>query len=77
MNRDRLRAAMALVRMSVDKACEILHISRSSWYRKVTGKSEFTRWEIETLARALQLDESGLMSVFYESFVSFKRQEEV
>jgi len=68
---------MALVRMSVDKACEILHISRSSWYRKITGKSEFTRWEIETLARALQLDESELMSVFYESFVSFKRQEEV
>ena len=77
MNRDRLRAAMVLVRMSVDKACEILHISRSSWYRKEIGKSEFTRWEIETLARALQLDESGLMSVFYESFVSCKRQEEV
>lgn len=42
--------------------CEMLGISRTAFYRKCNGKSEFTQSEIQKIAEYLHLD--NLMDVF-------------
>ena len=36
--------------------CDVLGISRSAFYRKCNGKSEFTQSEIQTIVDYLKLD---------------------
>ena len=41
---------------SISDMCEMLEISRSAFYRKCTGKSEFTQSEIKKIVDYLNLD---------------------
>lgn len=42
--------------VTIAEMCEVLGISRSAFYRKCTGKSEFTQSEIQTIVDYLKLD---------------------
>ena len=41
---------------SISDMCEMLKMSRSAFYRKCTGKSEFTQSEIQKIVVYLNLD---------------------
>jgi hypothetical protein len=41
---------------SISNMCEMLEISRSAFYRKCIGKSEFTQSEIQKIVDFLKLD---------------------
>ncbi len=42
--------------VTIGEMCDVLGISRSAFYRKCTGKSEFTQSEIQTIVDYLKLN---------------------
>ena len=42
-----------------------LGISRESLYNKVNGKTEFTAWEIRSIAKTLALDFLTIQTIFF------------
>ena len=63
MNKALLEYEMNRKNISIGAMCEILGISRSAFYRKCNGKSEFTRAEIQKVVDILQLDSP--MDIFF------------
>lgn len=53
---------------TIEMICEELNISRSAYYRKCNGKSEFTQGEIQKLCDILNL--SSPMGIFFTEKVS-------
>ena len=68
MNKARLEYEMNLRGVSRSKLCEILGISRSAFYRKCNGISEFTQGEIQKIVDFLNLETP--MGIFFEVKVS-------
>ena len=56
MNKALLEYAMSGKGKSISNMCEMLGISRSAFYRKCNGKSEFTMSEIKKIVDFLELD---------------------
>ena len=56
MNKALLEYKMKENGKSISDMCEMLEISRSAFYRKCTGKSEFTQSEIKKIVDYLNLD---------------------
>lgn len=54
--------------VSIGEMCAVLGISRSAFYRKCNGKSEFTQSEIQTIVDYLKLDSP--MGIFFSPQVS-------
>ena len=65
-----LKAQMILKGKTVDQLCTSLRISRSAWFRKVRGTSEFTQGEISGLRLELGLDDHQTADIFFENNVS-------
>lgn len=53
---------------SISDMCEMLGISRSAFYRKCKGKSEFTQSEIQKIVDYLKLDSP--VEIFFTHRVS-------
>ena len=70
MNESLLRATMVLKNVKVSEICEELGISRSAWFRKLNGSSQFTRDEISVISKVLYLDEAQLIQIFFASEVT-------
>ena len=70
MNARELKAQMVRKDKSVDQLCTALGISRSAWFRKVGGESEFTQGEIKALREELDLDDQQVMMIFFDEKVS-------
>ena len=70
MNESLLRATMVLKNVKVSEICEELGISRSAWFRKLNGSSDFTRDEISVISKVLYLDEAQLIQIFFASEVT-------
>lgn len=70
MNNRELRAQMIRLSKSSDQLCEALGISRSAWYRKVSGESQFTQGEIVALRKELALDDQLTAIIFFNEQVS-------
>lgn len=68
MDADRLRYEMAKKKVTIAVLCEHLKISRSAFYRKCKGTSEFTQSEIEQIVAYLNLDSP--MGIFFNPKVS-------
>ena len=47
-----------------------VHISRTAFYRKMYGDSEFDRREIMAIVKVLELQDSEVMSIFFTEKVS-------
>jgi transcriptional regulator with XRE-family HTH domain len=54
--------------VTVDKLCKDLKISRSAYYRKMSGKTQFTLEEIQQIVEYLGLDSP--MGIFFTEKVS-------
>lgn len=63
-----LEIAMKRKGISYEKLSEIIGISRSAFYRKMKGQSEFTQGEIQRIVDALELDSP--MGIFFATKVS-------
>lgn len=56
MNKALLEYKMKVQGKSISDMCSMLGISRSAFYRKRNGKSEFTQSEISKIVKYLNLD---------------------
>ena len=63
MDKDLLEYEMKKRKVTIEKMCEVLGISRSAFYRKCIGKSEFTQSEIQTIVDYLKL--ASPMGIFF------------
>jgi hypothetical protein len=70
VNAKELKAQMIRKDKTVDQLCAALGISRSAWFRKVGGESEFTQGEIKGLRFELELDDQLTRIIFFEDEVS-------
>jgi hypothetical protein len=70
MNVRALKAQMIMKDKTVDQLCTALGISRSAWFRKVGGESEFTQGEIAGLRFELELDDHQTAEIFFAPSVS-------
>lgn len=68
MDAVRLRYEMAKRKVTINMICQHLRMSRSAFYRKCKGSSEFTQSEIEQIVEYLNLDSP--MGIFFASKVS-------
>lgn len=68
MNKAKLQYEMELKHINKGKMCEILGISRSAFYRKCNGESEFTRAEIQKIVDILGL--GSPVGIFFDEKVS-------
>ncbi|MBS4931771.1 MAG: helix-turn-helix transcriptional regulator [Clostridiales bacterium] len=55
MNRQKLEEERRKKNFTIDELCSEIGISRSAYYRKTNGISEFTQSEIEKLVKILDL----------------------
>lgn len=63
MNKNRLEYEMKEKNVSKGQMCKILNMSRSAFYRKCNGISEFTQSEIQKILECLELDSP--MGIFF------------
>lgn len=70
MNKRELKAQMVRKDKSVDQLCSALGISRTAWFRKVGGVSQFTQGEIAELRLALDLDDHQTAEIFFNKEMS-------
>ncbi len=70
MNDEKLRDEMRKAKITISGMCNVLGISRSAFYRKCKGKSEFTLPEVQKIVDVLKLDSP--MEIFFASKVSQK-----
>ena len=70
MNVRELKAQMIRQGKTIDQLCASCGISKTSWFRKTTGVSEFTQGEISVIRRELDLDPDQTMLIFFDSKVS-------
>ena len=68
MNKARLEYEMKIRGVSIADMCEMLGISRSAFYRKCNGISEFTQGEIQSIVNFLDLESP--MGIFFDEKVS-------
>lgn len=70
MNSNELRAQMVRKDFTVDQICAAIGISRTTWYRKISGSSEFNQGEIADMRRLLGLDDHMTAVIFFSGEVS-------
>lgn len=68
MNIAKLEYEMKIRGVTRTELCKMLNMSRSAFYRKCNGLSEFTRCEIQKIVDYLQLDSP--VGIFFDSKVS-------
>ena len=68
MNKAKLLDAMKMAGVSIQDMCTKLNMSRSAFYRKCNGISEFTQNEIQHIVDILQL--RSPMGIFFTEKVS-------
>lgn len=68
MNKNRLEYEMKSKGVTMEQLCVELNISRSAFYRKRNGISQFTQEEIQHIVDFLKLDSP--MGIFFEEKVS-------
>lgn len=68
MNRAKLEYEMKVRGISVDELCRQVGFSRSAYYRKMNGTSEFTQSEIQKIVDILGLESP--VGIFFAEKVS-------
>lgn len=70
MNARKLKAEMVLKDKNVDDICTAAGFGRSSWFRKISGETEFTQGEISAISALLNLSTEQIGSIFFDPEVS-------
>lgn len=68
MDKEKLLYEMAKKKVSIQDMCHKLSMSRSAFYRKCNGISEFTQGEIQHIVDVLDLESP--MGIFFSEKVS-------
>lgn len=68
MDKAKLMYEMTKRNLSIQDMCEKMSMSRSAFYRKCNGTSEFTQSEIQKIVDILELDSP--MGIFFAEKVS-------
>lgn len=68
LNSAKLEYEMKIRNVSIDELCEGIGMSRSAFYRKRCGHSEFTQSEIQAIVNFLHL--ASPMGIFFDEKVS-------
>lgn len=74
MDRYRLEYEMKSRGVTIEELCNHLGMSRSAFYRKCRGITEFTQGEIQAIVDYLGLDTP--VGIFFTSKVSERKQDE-
>ncbi|MBE7032912.1 MAG: hypothetical protein E7406_01645 [Ruminococcaceae bacterium] len=61
-----LRSKIVAKGMKIDQFCRETGIKKTSLYRKLSGKTQFTRGEIERIIIELELTSEEIMDIFFE-----------
>ena len=64
-NRNKLRAKVIENGFTMKQIAGMLHVSEVTLYRKINGKSDFTRKEIQKLKEILKLDAKTVGEIFF------------
>lgn len=70
LDRYKLEYYMNSKNINKDSICEAIGISKSAFFRKCNGRSEFTRYEIDRIAEVLELSGDDILSIFFADKVS-------
>jgi hypothetical protein len=70
MNVNLLKSQIALKEKKISDITKLLKISKSAIYRKLGGKSDFTRKEILLLINFLDISTEKAMDIFFDEKVS-------
>lgn len=70
MNTKELKVQMLRKDKTVEQLCAALGISKSAWWRKTNGHTQFTQGEIVDLRRELELDDHQTALIFFNDKVS-------
>ena len=65
LNRNKLKAKVIENGFAMKQIAKMLQISESTLYRKINGKSDFTRKEIQDLKEILNLDTKTAEEIFF------------
>lgn len=76
MNINLLKAQIVLKGKKVSDVSKNLKISKSALYRKLSGKSDFTRGEICGMIDFLEIETDKAMEIFFNNNVSLRTQKE-
>ena len=68
LDKNKLEKEMKLRGVTIEKMCSSIHMSRSAFYRKCNGISQFTQNEIQRIVDFLGLDSP--MGIFFADKVS-------
>ena len=70
MNATELKIQMIRNKKTIEDLCFAIGISKSAWFRKIKGKSQFTQSEIAGLKSELNLDDHLVGIIFFSDKVS-------
>ena len=70
MNKTELKVQMLRKNKTTEQLCSALGISRTAWFRKTNGTSQFTQGEISALRFELDLDDHETAKIFFDRCVS-------
>lgn len=70
MNGSLLRSEMVLQNISQNEMAKRIGLSRSAFYRKLNGTTEFNRDEIAEIKSVLHLNDEKLVAIFFTPRVS-------
>ena len=70
MDRTELSVAMIRKGKTNEDMYSVIGISRSAWFRKLSGASEFTQSEICAMRDILDLDDNKTVKIFFSKKVS-------
>lgn len=70
MNADKLKGEIVGRGMNIGSFCDKCGFVRCTFDRKLNGQSEFTRSEIESIAKALGLNLEQIRNIFFTNIVA-------
>lgn len=70
MDVKKLEAHLIMAGIRVPELCAQMGISRSAYYRKIRGQSEFKQSEISTIAQVCNMTRQTVCEIFFPDKVS-------
>ena len=74
MKKNLLRAAITKNELSISKLSDEVGICESALRRKINGEVQFSIAEADRVSKALKLDGSEILVIFFDRDISYKRQ---
>lgn len=70
MNSNMLLAEIKLQGLSMKEFLLLIQMPKATWSKKIRGITEFSRAEINSIIKALKLNDEKVMSIFFDNKVA-------